>query len=266
MASIAQNLTSSLTGNVPKAILCVRNMKANTANVETLSTNLIKAVSAKSSTGSVLTYQDAAFKTAMTGTGYLALEVQYNPNSISMDTQAGVQVQYGGGNLGNASNNQLVQIDQPTATTMSFQLVFDAMNVEDAFMLENLSPTIGNVQAEVQKLRGKTTYSVQPQLEGLVALLTQNVTRQVLFFWSEMCFQGEVVNVSSHYTMFNKNGAPIRGTVDISIRQDDKSDAKQQYWDKAFTAAFGDELISREVGEVSDMVKYTNNNLLNLNL
>lgn len=128
----------------------------------------------------------------MTGSGYLALEVQYNPSSIHMETQAGRQVQYSGGDLGSGSNNQIVQVVQPVSTTMSLQLIFDDMNPSDAFMLENTALTVGNVTSEIgNAVRNKKgAYSVQAQIDGLIALLTQDETRQVIFS-GQKCVFGE---------------------------------------------------------------------------
>jgi len=208
---------------------------------------------------------------AMAGSDYLALEVQYNPNSIQLSTQAGSQVEYSGGSLGNGSNNQIIQITQPVSTTMSFQLVFDDMNPSDAFMLENTALTAGNVVSGIGGMVKKAAgsgYSVKAQMDGLIALLTMDVTRQVIFFWAKMCFRGEVVSVSSHHTMFNKSGDPIRGMVDLSIRQGDDANYKFEntYWDQAFTKAFGDAMETKATGGAGVFSKVTNNNLLNLNL
>lgn len=202
----------------------------------------------------------------MANSGYLALEVQYNPNTIYLETQAGKQVQYSGGSLGNGSNNQIMQIVQPVATTMSFQLVFDDMNPQDAFMLENLAPTAGNlisgVSDAVKKKKGG--YSVQTQLDGLMSLLTQDVTRQVIFYWARMCFRGELISVNNRYTMFNKDGNPIRGVAELSIRQGNEEQYKydERYWEEAFDRAFEDSIS----GKTSRVKKVMQNSILNINL
>lgn len=286
MKASVQNALSSLTGNIPKAILCVRQVTANDTleqavdDARSLQENLLaaaeealdisepKSLSKKSvSTFASLTGSGGL----MAGSGYVAMEVQYNPNAIYMDTLAGQQVQYSGGNLGSQSSNQIVQVYQPVSTTMSFQLIFDDMNPSDAFMLENMAPTVGNAVSGISSIAKKAAgkgYSVQKQIDGLMSLLIQDTTRQVIFFWSRMCFRGELTNVNTRYTMFNKDGNPIRGVVELSIRQGDEAcyDYDEIYWDQAFSKAFGDADESLESGMKSMFTKATNNNFLNLNL
>lgn len=298
MKASTQNFLSSITGNIPKAILCVRQVTAGdtledtVADAAALQKQLLQttkgvlqggdgAASSLSREG-VQTFSSltsaasgaggiASTQSLMAGSGYVAMEVQYNPNAIYMDTQAGQQVQYSGGNLGNQSNNQLVQVYQPVSTTMSFQLIFDDMNPSDAFMLENIAPTAGNAVSGISSIAKKAKgggYSVQKQIDGLMALLVQDTTRQVIFYWSRMCFRGELTSVNTRYTMFNKDGNPIRGVVELSIRQGDEVSLgyDEIYWNEAFNKAFGEADIDLESGMKDTFTKVTNNNFLNLNL
>ncbi len=176
---------------------------------------------------------------------YLAFEVQFNPNKISMTTRAGKIADYKA--LGDAGRHQLSTVTLTAATTLSVQLIFDEMNIQDAFVREgNLltNPTIGNVVGTIQSIavNRKGGYSVKKQTEGLISLLTFQQTREVIFTWCEMFFHGNVTDISAQYTMFNKIGNPIRSTVDLTIRQADTGQefvSDKQYWDDAFTAAFG---------------------------
>lgn len=279
MNALMQNLKSSITGNIPKAILCVRDMMADDSVEDDakaaarLQEKLLEETrdALKRGTGdrtlASQTFGSLIEGGKMGGSGYLAMEVQYNPSSIHMETRAGV-VDYSGGNLGGQSINQLAQDDQPVATIMSFQLIFDDMNPSDAFVLENLAPTtVGNTVSLVgsgvkKKIDGG--YSVQKQVDGLIALLTQTETRHVIFFWAKMCFRGILTDVNTRYTMFNKDGNPIRGVVELSIRQD--AEDEFGHWDKAFTKAFGKAAENAERGMASGFSKITNNNILNLNL
>lgn len=283
MNAVVQDAVSSLTGNLPKAILCVRDLsqaqggeKGDAAKkASDLQKRLLKSTEdalnglMEDNRGGSQTFRSLTGRNGvMAGSGYLALEVQYNPSSISMSTQAGKQVQYSGGSLGQGGANQITQIVQPVSTTMSFQLVFDDMNPQDAFVLENMAPTAGNLvsgTADVaRKVRG--AYSVQAQMDGLMSLLTQPVTRKVIFYWAKMCFQGELVSVSSRYTMFNKDGNPIRGMVDLTIRQGEESGFDVAYWDEAFTRTFGDPGTDQISGKMGMATKAIQNNLLNIHL
>lgn len=280
---VMSEIASNVTGNVPKAILCVKQMsvdgrgsldstqsiKETAKQADALQKKLLSAAS--QALNSSQTYRSLTNRNLFNNSGYLAMEVQYNPNSIYLDTQAGKQVQYSAGNLGSGSNNQIVQVTQPVSTTMSFQLIFDQVNVQDAFMAENLNLTLGNVISGganlVKKLTGKT-YSVQTQIDGLMSLLTQDETRHVIFYWSHMCFRGELTSVSSRYTMFNKDGNPIRGVVDLSLRQGNEEifSYDETYWNHAFDKAFGDASQNVTSGARSAFSQATQNNLLNLNI
>ena len=99
-----------------------------------------------------------------------------------------------------------------------------------------------------------------------MSLLTQPVTRKVIFYWAKMCFQGELVSVSSRYTMFNKDGNPIRGMVDLTIRQGEESGFDVAYWDEAFTRTFGDPGTDQISGKMGMATKAMQNNLLNIHL
>ncbi len=283
MNTMVQNMVDSLTGNLPKAILCVRDL-SQISSMDDLQTTAQKAKELQKnllkSTDEVLngrmanqrigsqSYRSLTGKNGvMAGSGYLALEVQYNPNSIYLDTQAGKQVQYSGGNLGNESNNQLIQIIHPVSTTMSFQLVFDDMNPRDAFMLENTALTAGNAISAtadvVQKKKGG--YSVQAQLDGLMSLLTQDATRQVIFYWARMCFRGELVSINNRYTMFNKDGNPIRGVAELSICQGDESkyEYDRRYWEESFDRAFKESYASTARDKAKQVIQ---NHFLNISL
>ena len=284
MNALIQDAVSSLTGNLPKAILCVRDLfqieeddtiKDTLKNAADLQKSLLRSTQdalnglmENNRMGSQSFRSLTGKEGVMAGSGYLALEVQYNPSSIHMNTQAGKQVQYSAGDLGQGSANQITQIVQPVSTTMGFQLIFDDMNPQDAFLLENTAPTAGNVISGVADVARKVkgSYSVQAQMDGLMSLLTQDVTRQVIFYWAKMCFRGELVSVNSRYTMFNKDGNPIRGVVDLSVRQGEESGFDAAYWDEAFTRTFGDSMADQVTGKAGKAAKAMQNHLLNIHL
>lgn len=173
--------------------------------------------------------------------------------------------------MGAEGANQIVQVIQPVATTMSFQLIFDKVNPQDAFMLQNMNVTAGNAVSAAADIYTKAkgrAYSVQSQVDGIMSLLTQSEARQVIFYWANMCFRGELVSVNSRYTMFNKDGDPIRGVVDIAIRQGDEAafGYDENYWNRAFDKAFGEATEDVASGMKSIFSQVTGNNLLNLNI
>lgn len=282
MNSIAENLVNSLSGNVPKAILCVRNIKT----LEQITSRdgaeerlRKKRANMKDTLDAAKDLQDAFMKAtenALSGTvsskarknllgqdqAYLAMEVQYNPSSIQMQTATGSQLDYSGGSMGNMANNMIIQNIVPTSTTMNVQLIFDEVNIYDAFMVNNVNSPVGAI-AQAAKYAVEKEHSVQHQIEGILSLLTMDVTRQVVFYWSKMCFWGELTAVQANYTMFNKSGNPIRGVVNLSIRQGEQAELfESSYWGKAYENLF----TKGKADGKSTFSKVTNNNVLNLNL
>ena len=282
MNSIAENLVNSLSGNVPKAILCVRNIKTleQITSQDGAEERLRKKrANMKDTLDASKDLQDAFMKAtenALSGTvsskarknllgqdqAYLAMEVQYNPSSIQMQTATGSQLDYSGGSMGNMANNMIIQNIVPTSTTMNVQLIFDEVNMYDAFMVNNVNSPVGAI-AQAAKYAVEKEYSVQHQIEGILSLLTMDVTRQVVFYWSKMCFRGELTAVQANYTMFNKSGNPIRGVVNLSIRQGEQAELfESSYWGKAYENLF----TKGKADGKSTFSKVTNNNVLNLNL
>lgn len=72
--------------------------------------------------------------------------------------------------------------------------------------------------------------------------------------------------MDSTYTMFNKSGDPIRGTIDISISQIKESAGDKLYWNDMFSSVFGNASLTKTTTSTSLFSKLTNNNFLNLNL
>lgn len=282
MNSIAENLVNSLSGNVPKAVLCVRNIKTLEQITsqdgaeerlrkkrDNMSDTLQKANALQKSLmeatqGALSGTLSSADKKKLMGQdkAYLAMEVQYNPSSIHMQTTTGSQLDYSGGNMGNMANNMIIQNVVPTSTTMNVQLIFDEVNIYDAFMINNVNSPVGSATQAVKYFTEKE-HSVQHQIEGILSLLTMDATRQVVFYWAKMCFRGELTAVQANYTMFNKSGNPIRGVVNLSIRQGEQADFYEpSYWAKAY-----DDLFKKgKANGKSTFSKLTNNNVLNLNL
>ena len=284
-SSQMQNLGGSVTGNIVKAVLCIRSPdkledeaevapkelskkeQAAIESVANLNTALMEKAEASLAGAKASGFDD--LKGSAHDHGYICLEVQYNPNTIRLDTTAGRQVNY----RGEHADVDVQKYIAPASTTLSCELLFDDVNNMDAFMIGDNPITglsVSNVKNAISSA-GKGKYSVQTQMEGLLSLLTISQARHVIFFWGDMCFRGEMTQVTTSYTMFNKKGYPVRGKVGIQIRQGDgTADATgleklysydEKHWQKAFDATFTEDGDSQ-----SDWRDYTNNGLLNLNL
>ncbi len=178
--------------------------------------------------------------------GFLSMDVQYNPNSIRMNTVAGAIETYEG--IGDKGMNQITRANKNVSTYMTVTLIFEDIEVADAFGTQdnlglNVEGIKSTVKSTVTNLVNSDGYTVRPQVEALISLLIYKRTRQVIFYWSEMFFHGELMEVNANYTMFNKKGHPIKAEVTLVIQQPDANDVFKSdvaYWDDAFDAVFGD--------------------------
>ncbi len=293
--SILNGLASGITGNINKAYLLMRrpelNPSVNIAEesknklIDTMSSmqNKISKVGSRSLGVSGSAFNavsiDKSLLKELSTSGYIPVQVQFNPSSISFQGNAGDIRRESVGGYG---ENQFQQYDSPSETIMAMDLYFDDVNNKDAFMMDGDSSIIGDLttiggitqRAEqgLSALRGKR-YSVQDSTELLVAAMVQTYTRNVGFAWNKMLFWGELVGVHVQYTMFNKVGEPIRATVSIQIRQDQKfkenendDDYKSEAdWEKAFENMFKDKSGNNAMGiKNSAATNWMNGNFLNL--
>ena len=284
----AQNLIKSTIGAVTKAVLCIRNVNKvgdldpdkpdkeainqGIADAVEIESDLMKKADEALKGGVVSDYND--IKGVAEDNGYIAIEVEYNPSSLRLDTTAGRQMKYSG----DGGNTQLQQFDAPPSTTLSFELLFDDVNNMDAFMLGDNPVTNFSASNMINAVSSavKSKYSVQDQIDGLLALLTIEPARHVIFFWGSMCFRGQVTQVSAAYTMFNKKGYPVRGKVSMQIRQGEDHEAltendklpkynyNEKYWMDAFEATFKKKSLGEKIQ--GGVEKAFNNSLLNLKL
>ena len=248
LSSALSNVGNSLFGTTKKAVLLLHDLQS-TNPASKLGSSL------NSLTKSVLTSANkiggSAFSTAANALvgGGGSLEVQYNPSSLSINANAqAVPFSYLLKNTDNGIPNQDLR---PPSITMSVQLVFDDMNVKDAFMAEKFRVTsvgdaISTVSSLVKNLAGDG-YSVQPETNALVAMLMKDSTRLVTFQWGDMSFTGEVCQVQARYTMFSVSGQPIRSVVDLVIVQCITGSGDISQWENAFDKGFSNSLSRKNI-------------------
>lgn len=165
-------------------------------------------------------------------------KVQFNPEQLTFSANSSYAMRERRTNLAVESKEQKQQGEKPESTSelnakklngqekvadkkvkppkvyMSFTIILDAVYQNDAFM--HTSGIGENVMGVVNMLRGKT-YSVQPYVEALIAAIRNSRTREVVFSWGDMCYEGTLTTVSSKYTMFNTAGSPVRANIDITL-------------------------------------------------
>lgn len=194
-------------------------------------------------------------ETNLGSSGFVAVEIQYNPSSINIRTSKGAQYSRG--------EDDVKIIESVEQSILSMQLMFDDCNVQDAFMLQNLTPNVGNIVSMGKDIYTSNAddkgYNVQKIMDGFIGMLQHEQTRFVIFMWNDMIFPGEVTRVSARYTMFNKKGNPVRGSVELEITQD--KDTADKYWIDRFINYFSEDR-SQQQGMGSSLA---NGNLFNLN-
>lgn len=195
---------------------------------------------------------------------FLPFIVQYNPTTLSLETVAGMQEYKQNTQNDLKYADEIKRLRNDTNTYLSFQLIFDDTVLGDAFMLETggmLSNKIFDNAVDLFKTGGN--HSVQPQVDMLISALCSAPTRQMIFFWSTMCFRGELTRANARYTMFNTKGDPIRATVDLTMEQNGTIDTfnyDEKYWTDSFDAVFKDSLSTGMAGMGKKLLN--NNNFI----
>jgi hypothetical protein len=200
-----------------------------------------------------------AYMEAQTITGALAeknynvMEVQYNPKSINISANGGAMLTRP--STGDAGATQAQITSNVMRINFNVDLVFEAINIADAFHLEGLSMNAEELaqtaaSTAFNSIKSSVTgdnvgYSIQNECDGLLSLLNFKRMKQVIFVWSNMFFHGELTNVDVSYEMFNKLGNPILAKVRITFQQCDSSKSVKyvsddEQWNTAFDIAFGE--------------------------
>lgn len=165
-----------------------------------------------------------------TSTSRKVLEVEYNPTSLSIVANAEnttiKSMQQG------ADSNALVQGLRKPSLVLTVQLVFDAVNNQDCFYSDYLMLSASSIIGGISSVA--TEHTVRPQIEGFMSLMLNNNNRMVSFMWENMVFSGQVNQVTSNYTMFNRSGVPVRGNVQFQILHFIGGEIVTDYWTTAF--------------------------------
>lgn len=154
--------------------------------------------------------------------------VQFNPTSLQLSGHAGGYVQkmnYGGedkDNDGQDDPHQSASYSRGiTSITLSVSLLFDACDNQAAFLDDKLTMNPTSVGTGLAKAAmteaGKKKVTIQKEVEGFIAALRNRYTRLITFHWGEFNYSGILRSVGANYSMFNPDGEPVRGTVDLSI-------------------------------------------------
>ena len=264
MNALLSGVTDSLLGSAKKALLIIRTKSGSASAGGSPGGVAAKAASALTNAARVAPGTSAAAAATAAGANSLTLEVQYNPSTISINANANnVPFQYLQQNLDNGIPNQNTR---PPSIVLAVDLIFDAVNNKDAFMMDKFRLSAGDVVSAVSAVSTAKNggYTVQPQTNGLVAALMRESTRNVTFQWADLSFTGEVSEVQARYTMFSVSGKPVRSVVRLNIVQQVTGSSAAAAWNRAFDKAFGNQDVSTSTGGKSALSQLSN--LLNINI
>ena len=242
MAEILKNMGSLLKesglGGIQKAYLIIHRTDVNQLDSQKISQKTLAALEAAGSSAGAQAVSDVM---GFIGLQTHVMQVQYNPSSLAMQATA-EEVSFSclQQNIDAGIPNQNIR---PPMVMLAVELIFDAVNPQDAFMLDKTRISAGTIVSDVSGIvqnKKHGGYTVQPQTEGLIAALIRPDTRLVTFRWADMAFTGQIVEVQADYNMFSVSGKPIRSKVRMNIAQQVESDADFQYWDKALNKMFKD--------------------------
>ena len=171
-------LTSALAANmgaVQKALLIIHKddpEEINTAKVSETTQSVLSMASTDMSARRI----SAGLQTA--GLDVCVMQVQYNPSSLSIQANAKpIPFTYLQQHVDSGIPNQNLR---PPMVLLSVELIFDAMNPQDAFMMDKVRLSAGTMAsnaAGIVKNVKDGGYTVQPQTEGLLAALLRSNTR-----------------------------------------------------------------------------------------
>lgn len=194
-------------------------------------------VDALSSTSSVLTSGLSDLVTSVVGDTDKTFQVQFNPSEVQIYASSlpikktDAQVPKDG-----IPKQTADAVIKPTID-MTVNLYFDKTVLTDSFYQDIGGITATNIVTTAATLVGSTVYSIQPQVEGLLAALRNPYTRRITFRWAEFSFPGTLSMVQARYTMFSTTGHPVRATVTLRIRQELDVDTISD-WFASYTSAF----------------------------
>ncbi len=184
--------------------------------------------------------------------GFVPVKVQYNPSTLRFTSREGQSYdRYSG--VGGSGTFQIMNV--PYEVVLSMDLIFDETVNSNAFAsydssnigsLSGLAQTIKTASLGSKNASSTSTenagrrYSVQAISELFVAAIAHPYTRMISVVWNNTIFWGELTEATVEYSMFNREGDPIRSKVHVEIRKDERFDSETAAadWEKTYDSLF----------------------------
>ena len=141
--------------------------------------------------------------------------------------------------------------------TMGYDLIFQDIDNDDAFLENKLSPINGEAIQSLAKSavkvagKNKKNHSVRDEVQALTHIARAKEVNTVIFNWGKTSFKGRINSLKADYTMFSPKGEPIFAKVHIDMVLLSGHGAIDE-WDKIYEDAFGQgsgHLKARELGK-----------------
>ena len=171
-------------------------------------------------------------------------EVQFNPSTLRISAR-----KYASQDLRKADGSQnarnINEANPYPDMELSVTLIFAKVVPSEAFLydsdLRNASSLVNYGLRKLAEDSGETDLSVQQMVEGFIGAIRDTGTREIVFTWNKMRYEGLLIGVRTKYSMFNLYGQPIRGEVSLTIRLSDSdlTATDMGYWEDAYDTAFG---------------------------
>lgn len=228
---ILSDIGSSITGNIESAYIVIKDYRLASEQGGTQGGS-----SLLNKTAGALTKGINAVAQNATADNEKRFKVQFNPSELVLNSScistSRADTQVKDGRQENVSDSVL----KPTLD-LTVSLMFDDVNVYDAFMADKfrgLSTANGMINVA---LASKKTWTVQTEVEGFIAAVRNQYTRNITFQWTNFTFTGQLTNVNAQYTMFSPSGRPIRAKVLLRLRHEMDPDVLKNSWYKYFDSA-----------------------------
>lgn len=248
--------------DVQKALLCVYDLSSITAGKRTDVSSTVGAAMALENalhraTGIASIQREASTQ------GFKVMKVQFNPNELSFSSSPVA------GKKDKKDGNQPDQLlSKAVQTVLTVPLIFEEIKETDAFTWDKQQALFqGSFKEKIEASSLASTimnYSVKTQIDGLLSLLANSTTRNIVLCWGNISLSGMIQSEQAEYTMFNPSGNPIMGTVTLKIilNRGANKTASGKYWNKAFDQLFTvkrtntTENVTNTMGTISKLVKF----------
>lgn len=152
---------------------------------------------------------------ASAGSMFKSYSVRFNPSELSVSARRGDSMTKI--NLNRNSDRDQTESSEFPRIELRVDLIFDKVNNTDAFINEKLVLNPTAIVANVARLAKGKDNSVQKEVEGFLAAVRNEKTKKARFYWKDFAFEGTITTLGAKYTMFNPDGVPIRGIVQIMM-------------------------------------------------